>query len=253
VVLAARNMQTLASLYAIGVVGAIAINVGSTASHSTKEQLGRIERPALWVISAVMFAIWITIAYTKPYASAFLVTLLATGMALREVARRRPVRVPIPAAEVRLELETLPPLPAFDPSKRKILVASRANLNLLRFAFDEAKARDANLFVLFVREIKVALYGGRVPPMTPEEDEEARRLFAETERMAREMQVPLQKIYVDSPSPSEVILDFAATHAVDLVILGVSRRAAMLRALRGDVISNVADNLPAESTLLIHA
>jgi nucleotide-binding universal stress UspA family protein len=55
------------------------------------------------------------------------------------------------------------------------------------------------------------------------------------------------------PDPTDVILDFSATYAADLVILGVSRRAGVLRALRGDVISGVADNLPAESTLLIHA
>ena len=67
------------------------------------------------------------------------------------------------------------------------------------------------------------------------------------------MNVPLQPIYCVSPAPSDVILDFAATYAADLVILGVSRRASVLQALRGDVISSVANHLPAESTLLIHA
>jgi len=65
--------------------------------------------------------------------------------------------------------------------------------------------------------------------------------------------VPLQEIYCISHDPADVILDFSATYAADLVILGVSRQAGVMRALRGDVISGVADNLPAESTLLIHA
>ena len=89
--------------------------------------------------------------------------------------------------------------------------------------------------------------------MTPEEDQEAAALFRHAEQMAREFQVPLQPAYCVSPVPADVILDFAATYAADLVILGVSRRVGLLRALRGDVIAGVADNLPAESTLLIHA
>jgi nucleotide-binding universal stress UspA family protein len=49
------------------------------------------------------------------------------------------------------------------------------------------------------------------------------------------------------------ILDFAATYGVEAVLMGVSREGTLLRALRGDVISAVADNLPADIPLLIHA
>ncbi|MBN2445199.1 MAG: universal stress protein, partial [Phycisphaerae bacterium] len=116
----------------------------------------------------------------------------------------------------------------------------------------EAQRRDSNIFVLYVRDIAVG-FPGQARPMTPDEDDEATILFASAEHMAREYKVPLQPIYCVSPDPADVILDFAATYAADLVILGVSRRAGMLRALRGDVITGVADNLPSESTLLIHA
>jgi nucleotide-binding universal stress UspA family protein len=136
--------------------------------------------------------------------------------------------------------------------KGRILVATRGNLELLRFAFKEARQHAANLFVLFVRDINV-LFPGRDRPLGPEEDGEAASLFRAAREMAREQGVPLQDIYCVSPDPADVILDFAATYAADMVILGVSRRAGVLRALRGDVISGVADNLPAESTLLIHA
>ena len=35
--------------------------------------------------------------------------------------------------------------------------------------------------------------------------------------------------------------------------MGVSREGALLRALRGDVLAAVADHLPADISLLIHA
>ena len=97
------------------------------------------------------------------------------------------------------------------------------------------------------------IFPGRDRPLGPEEDGEADSLLRAAREMAREQGVPLQDIYCVSPDPADVILDFAATYAVDMVILGVSRRAGVLRALRGDVINGVAANLPAESTLLIHA
>jgi hypothetical protein len=40
---------------------------------------------------------------------------------------------------------------------------------------------------------------------------------------------------------------------VDYVIMGVTRRGTLFRALKGDVITQVAESLPAETTLLIHA
>lgn len=257
VTLIAQDVLTLAKLYAIGVVGAIFINLASCA-YNRKLDIRRFERLGLWVIGGVMAAIWVTIAVTNVSASLFLVLMLSGGMALRSLAKLVPTPVPVPeavegAAALAAPAPELGELLRFDPSKGRVLVASRGNLKLLRFAFEEARQRGgSNVFVLFVRDIAIA-YPGQERPMTPEEDQEAAALFRHAEQMAREFQVPLQPAYCVSPVPADVILDFAATYAADLVILGVSRRAGLLRALRGDVIAGVADNLPAESTLLIHA
>jgi nucleotide-binding universal stress UspA family protein len=249
----ARNVQTLAQLYAIGVVGAIAINLGSCAYNRKLEILKR-ERLGMWALGIFMGLIWVTIAVTDPWATLFLTVILSGGMCLRYATKWVAVRapaVPLPAvAELTPEAEAA--LLPFDPGKGRILVATRGNLNLLRFAFREARQHAANLFVLFVRDINV-LFPGRDRPLGPDEDGEAASLFRTAREMAREHGVPLQDIYCVSPDPADVILDFAATYAVDMVILGVSRRAGVLRALRGDVISGVAANLPAESALLIHA
>ncbi len=256
------TLQTLAQLYAIGVVGAIVINLGSCAVNR-KLDLKVHERGAMWLIGLLLAAIWITIAITNQPALVFISTMLAIGLTLRYLARRVPERMPVPAgaggaavagagAELAAEPAAAGELLRFDPARKRVLVATRSNQKLLRFAFDEARRREANIFVLYVRDIAV-LYPGQAHPMTPDEDTEASTLFYNAEQMAREHGVPYQPIYCVSRDASDVILDFAATYAVDVVMLGVSRRASVLRALRGDVIAGVADNLPTESTLLIHA
>ena len=249
------TLQSLAKLYAIGVVGAIVINLGSCAVNR-KLNIKLLERTGMWFLGGILLTIWITIAVTNRPALIFITVMLAAGLTLRFIARRIPVRVPVPAEAVpalaaAAEAPTGELLP-FDPDKGRLLVASRRNLKLLRFAFDEARRRAANIFVLYVRDIAV-LFPGQAHPMTPEEDIEASALFRHAENLAREYGVPMQPIYSVSRDPAYVILDFSATYAVDLVMLGVSRRAGVLRALRGDVIAGVADNLPTESTLLIHA
>ncbi len=250
------TLETLAKMYAIGVVGAIVINLGSCVVNK-KLAIRIVERGGMVLIGLLLLAIWITIPFTNTPALIFIVAMLTGGLTLRFIARRVPVAVPAPAEAAPTAVPEGAPVPTgellpFDPDKGRLLVASRGNLKLLRFAFDEARRRDANLFVLYVRDIAV-LYPGQAHPMRPEEDQEASALFRNAENMAREYAVPMQPIYCVSRDASDVILDFAATYAVDVVMLGVSRRAGVLRALRGDVIAGVADNLPAESTLLIHA
>ena len=254
VCLLARNVETLAELYAIGVVGAIAINLGSCA-YNRRLEIAPRERFGMWILGGVMAAIWVTIAVSNLWASVFLGVILSGGMSLRYVTQWMAARKPVPAAVPAVAAAggiTPEQLPVFDPSKGRILVATRGNLKLLRFAFDEAKKHAANLFVLFVRDINV-LFPGRERELSLEEDGEAASLFQNARRMALAENVPLQEIYCVSPDPTDVILDFAATYAADVVLLGVSRRAGVLKALRGDVISGVANHLPTECTLLIHA
>ena len=60
-------------------------------------------------------------------------------------------------------------------------------------------------------------------------------------------------IYAASRDVADTILDFAATYNVKALLMGVSREGALLRALRGDVLTAVADGLPQDIPLLIHA
>ncbi|MBN2448714.1 MAG: amino acid permease, partial [Phycisphaerae bacterium] len=114
VTLLAQDLAMLASLYAIGVVGAIIINLGSCA-HNPKLDIRSWERKAMWAIAGVLAAVWITLA-TNLVALAFIAGMLGVGMMLRFVTQRVPVPARVPAAAA-VAGDKLPPLLPFDPGK----------------------------------------------------------------------------------------------------------------------------------------
>ncbi len=70
VLIAVSDVEKLADLYAIGVVGAVAINLGSCATNP-KVELSRFERIGMTSLAILMIAVWITVAYEKPHALIF--------------------------------------------------------------------------------------------------------------------------------------------------------------------------------------
>ncbi len=131
------------------------------------------------------------------------------------------------------------------------MVATRGGARLLQFAADYAKQLDANLFVIYVRPWNVQFaIEGSAP--TLDEDEEAQAVFKAAAE-ATQGKVAMVPIYAVSRDVAESILDFAATYNVKALLMGVSRQGTFLRALRGDVLAAVADQLPQDIPLLIHA
>jgi nucleotide-binding universal stress UspA family protein len=141
---------------------------------------------------------------------------------------------------------------AVDMSKPRVLVATRGGRPLIEFAANYCRKTGAALFVLFVRQVNVNLTG-TVSAITLPEDPAAAEIFRSAQAFAEKQGVPMVPIYAVSQDVPYTILDFAVTYGVEAVLMGVSREAAFLRALRGDVLSAVADNLPPEIPLLIHA
>jgi nucleotide-binding universal stress UspA family protein len=265
VLLVEGNVEQLAHLYAIGVVGAITLNLGSTC-FNRNIAVRRWERIALGTIAAFLLVVEITIAIQKPQATVFAASVILCGYILRALVKKAPAFKPyIPKMTEAMarwfeappvaESEALSPvgIPAFEPASRKILVATRGNPELLKFAAEEAEARDANLIVLFVRDLRLAFGPPEAGNYRVQDDPEALPIFVQAHELARKNRVPLLPIYCVAPSPAEMILDFAGTYAVDYVIMGVTRRGTLFRALRGDLIAAVAAGLPHETKLLIHA
>jgi len=266
VVIIQGDVEKLAHLYAIGVVGAIVINLGSTCLNRGIP-VKTWERIFLGIAVVFLSAVEVTIAYEKPEAAVFAGSVIAGGYALRAMVRRAPALKPyIPkvtgamakwfeAPQLAEDMEILSSvgiLP-FDPGKKKILVATRGNPELLKFAAEEAESRDANLVVLFVREMRLAFGAPTEATFRVEDDTEAVPIFVQANQLARQMKIPLMPIYCVAPSAADMILDFAGTYGVDFVIMGVTRRGTVFRAIRGDLITAVASGLPPDTKLLIHA
>ncbi len=256
VVLAVPDVEHLADLYAIGVVGAVALNLG-TCSTNFRLDIKSWERGGMMLLSALMVLIWLTIAWEKPFALAFALSIMLAGMLGRYVAHhwqaiQARIRVVLPAPEMAPIGEAPEVVPAYKPECR-ILVATRGNPRLLHFALDQAKLKHGELLVLYVRHIAVTPVGDPAP-MTVEEDPEAWAMFQMVKKMAAEKGgVPVRLIYTEATNIAEVVLDLAVTYGVDSLILGSTQRGALWRALKGDVIQQVALYLPEKIPLLIHA
>ena len=77
-------------------------------------------------------------------------------------------------------------------------------------------------------------------------------MFAEFREQAEAANVPAYFIYSSAYDIADAILETAATHAVDMLLLGTTQRGVLWRAMKGDVIQQVAAHLPERITLLVH-
>src|SRR5881398_1125737 len=105
-VLMVKDMAGLADLYAVGVVGAIATNLGAT-STDRKLAIKTWERTIMFVTFIVMFAIEMSLLIDKPNARYFAVTILAVGLIMRGLVQERRIK-----KEAKPPAIVTPPAPA---------------------------------------------------------------------------------------------------------------------------------------------
>lgn len=330
VVLLFPNVEKLSGLYAIGVVGAISINLGTTSTNK-ELALKPWERAFMMGLTVIMICIGITICIVKPHARSFALLVLVAGLAARlatvvtnravpiaKSTRNAYVAFGIAAVIVELGLSltlgesmqvlyrheipgagpvvvrmadlgfllmlgvavsigyasyrtqsyraaliaaehapTAPkrPLmiqPGAYTAKERIMVATQGNPRLIEFALKECKNRQAELDILFIRHLAVTPMGPTTPPKL-DEDEQALALFDRLRENAKTVGVPLRLLYGVARDIPDAILDMAVTHGADLLLLGTTRRGTLWKAMKGDVIQAVAEQLPENIDLLIHA
>ena len=254
-VLMVKDMAGLADLYAVGVVGAIATNLGATATDR-KLSIKTWERTLMFGTFIVMFAIEMSLLIDKPNARYFAVTVLAVGLILRGLVHERRAKKEARALLVpeKLPLDVAPaataePTLAVTAGSESILCAIRGTGRTLDFALREAHQTGHRLYLLFVRE---------QPFMTEQdvkrkwqEDEEASTIFRAAQQQADNV-TPLF-CYAVSPSAAATIVDVAATLGASRLILGAPKRNALINLLRGNVIREVSNSLPEEIDLLVYA
>lgn len=254
-VIAAPDVLKLADLYAIGVVGAVALNL-SMCSLSFDLPIKIWERIGMSLLALLMTGIWLTIAWEKPHALMFAGSIVLIGLSARWTTQHRGIlgKALQEAGEL-IAAGTEPvgeAIPGAYEAKNRFLMATRGSPKLIKFALEQAQKHQAELLVLFARQVAVPVLGP-TNPAKPQEDEEAKKMFAGIREQAKELGVPIRELYAVTFDVADTILDFAATFGVDRVILGATQRGALWRTMKGDIIQGVAQHLPERTTLLICA
>jgi len=250
-VLLVKDMAGLADLYAVGVVGAIATNLGATATDR-KLSIKSWERTLMFTTFVVMAAIEMSLLIDKPNARYFAVTILAVGLILRGLVMERrmkkeavPATVPLEMAAANSPIST----PQNVITSESILCAIRGTGRTLDFALREAGDTGRRLYLLFVREQQFMTEQDAKRKW--QEDPEASMIFHEAKQKAPDH--PPLFCYAVSPSAAETIVDVAATLGASRVILGAPQRNALINLLRGNVIREVSHSLPEDIDLVVYA
>ena len=256
-VVISHDLHALADMYAIGVVGAITVNLGSCCFNQ-RLQLKLWERGIMIATFLILFTVEITIAKTKPAALFFAACVLGIGFALRWWAMKHAGFETI-IIKRELAAAVSPELAAqFRPNLtpgQSILVAARGLTPVLRFAIEEAKFRQGNLYILYIKELAVNLPGPLANLDRPhwQDDTQAAKIMYAMIQLGQEIGVTVIPIYIVSDNPAATILDITATIGADVLMLGASHRTNLARLLKGSVITEVAKSLPENIQLVIHS
>jgi amino acid transporter/nucleotide-binding universal stress UspA family protein len=250
-----KRFEGLAGLYAIGVVGAISVNLGAC-TFNKRLGLRAYERLIMGATFIVLALVEVTIAKTKPDALFFAVCVLGVGLGFRtyshNIAGLRTLTVTRKVAEM-----VTPDLAATMQTRlqegQKIMVAARGITPVLSFAMDEARLRNATLFVLYVKEVAVYFTAASTPLGRAKwrDNPEANAIMCSMLKLGEERGINVVPLYAASEDAAATIVDLAATMGIDFLVIGASQRTAMTKLLRGSVATNVAQHLPESIHLLI--
>jgi len=256
VLMTATNFQSLAGLYAIGVVGAITVNLGSC-TFNRAIGFTWYDRVLFGITFTILFFVELTLARTKPDALFFVVCVLGIGLALRAWTQKRAGFTTLTVTH-RVAAMVSPNLAATMQPRleegQKIMVAARGITPVLSFALDEAQLRKATLCVLYVKEIAVYYAGG--PTVLGrarwQDDPEAQAIMSLMLKLGAERDICVLPVYAVSEDAAATILDLSATMGVDFLMIGATQRHALANLLRGSVATNVAQQLPDSIQLVIY-
>jgi amino acid transporter/nucleotide-binding universal stress UspA family protein len=254
VLLTATSFESLAGLYAIGVVGAITVNLGSC---TLNRAIGFTwyDRVLFGVTFAILLFVELTLAHTKPDALFFVLCVLGAGLTLRAYTQKRQGLTTMTVTH-RVAAMVSPDLAATMQPRleegQKIMVAARGITSVLSFALDEAQLRKATLCVLYVKEIAV-FYGGGGPLGRAkwQDDPEANAIMCLMMKIGEERGISVLPVYAVSEDAAATILDLSATMGVDYLIIGASQRNTLAKLLGGSVVTSVAQQLPDSIRLVI--
>ena len=229
----------MCSLYAIGVVGAVALNCILAATHPRMRHWRR--KVMIFALGLFLVAVWVTLAFTKVHALIFVVTVMVVGLALRQLTRYAAARRPKPSLLRRAIMEQLTPEALIKP---KFLLATAGSTAMADAALTEAEKADAALVVCFVREVSLNYKVEAENVLSLDTDPAAQALFTEFLAKGHECAVPIIPVYDTGHNAAELIAENAAVQSVQRVFIGSSRRGALHHLIKGSFQRKLESLLP---------
>ena len=281
VLIGVHDMEALAALYAVGFVGAIATNLGSTSTDFSLS-LKTKERVFMFLTFLLMASIEITLFIEKDHARIFVISVMALGLLLRALvleqkdkkhdlqlsegfisisdsavrsfrAKNVPDQVAdVPANIFPAKIEMPPPLVTPLPEEGHIhtgplLCAVTHVGKCLEFALREAKNSQQHLYVLFIRERRIVAQRGLLQHWV--EDEQACEIFDYALEFLKEPRFTF--LYDTSDNPALNIVTHAKELHVSCVILGMGRASRLVQIIRGNLANEVHRELPMDIDLIV--
>jgi hypothetical protein len=236
-----HNLESLAALYAIGVIGAVAINVTLCALHPRLRRLRR--KAAMMLLGIELLAIWVTLALTKLHALLFVTIVIAIGLTARRATRwwaqrqgQRPSLLRQAIAEQ---------LPEAALARPKLLIGTYGSVAIAAPALRAARRAGATLVVCFIREVQLSYKYASEQQLTLDTDAAAQRAFARYLELGHAAGVPILPIYDIGHDAAELLAENAAMHGCDKVLIGTSRQGALYHLIKGHFHRRLESILPA--------
>jgi hypothetical protein len=237
VLVVSHDLEHLAALYAIGVIGAVAINVTLCALHPRLRRLQR--KGPMIVLGFLLLAIWVTLACTKLHALAFVTIVMAVGLSARALTKWWGGRIAKPTLIRQAIMEQLTPDALARP---KIMIGTYGSDALARPALSVARDAGASLVVCFIRQVSLSYKWER--KLSIDTDLAAQKVFARFLDVGHELGVPVIPVYDSGPNAAELLAENAAINGCHELLIGTSRRGALYHFIKGRFQQHLESLLP---------
>jgi len=236
-----HDLEKLAQLYAIGIVGAVGINCMLTAFHPRLRKFYR--KGFMLAIGVLLGAVWITLALTKFHALIFVTLVMVVGLTARQLTRFAAKKRPKPSL---LRQAIVEQLTSEALAKPKMLLSTAGSTRLAIPALERAQSAGAALVVCYVREVALSYKVEADTRLTLDNDPAAIGLFVDFLDLGHRYGVPIIPMYDTGPHAVELIAETAAINGADRVLIGSSRRGAVHHLLKGSFQRKLEQLLPPE-------
>lgn len=243
VLLFVSDILGLASLYAIGFVGAIAVNLVATSTNNELD-LKPWKRVFMFGTFIIMLLIEITLFVDKPHARTFVLSMLGVGLLTRALVQERKEAV---IAKNGFHAPEITTPTIFENAGQASLIALTGMNKSMDFAIEDAKKNQHPLYILFIREQRFVTKEDQTRSW--QTDEDASQLFKYV--LSLNLKIPIEFLYLVTADIAHNIVKIAKLKNINKIIIGRKRKFSLLSFFRGSTVNELLKVAPKEIDILV--